>query len=210
MDIARLSTLLSLGCELNMLFGLEQEGINVSFVDLFIPALATQFGGGLIANLVHHSSTLTPECMSLFLIGLLLFSVIHKITAIKQIVKICPIIGKSLSFVGLKNSKTPFYLIVGSLLAGEVAGKLINKLLLNKQKIENTPEDLTRNFVLITSIIIGRVLNIPDFAYFSFIFVISILPMITEFIKTNSEIVQDINKNKRSTLKSQIESLKTK
>ncbi|EOB13496.1 hypothetical protein NBO_70g0004, partial [Nosema bombycis CQ1] len=143
MDIARLSTLLSLGCELNMLFGLEQEGINVSFVDLFIPALATQFGGGLIANLVYKNSTLTPECMSLFLIGLLLFSVIHKITVIKQIVKICPIIGKSLSFVGLKNSKTPFYLIVGSLLAGEVAGKLINKLLLNKQKIENTPEDLT-------------------------------------------------------------------
>ncbi|KAF9761824.1 hypothetical protein NGRA_2400 [Nosema granulosis] len=197
MDIRKLTTLLSLGGVLNTLYGLEDEGVDTSFLCLFTPAIATHFGAGLAANSVYRQMVLSPDALFIFFVGMFLFTLIHKIVFVRYFAKICPLIGKSMFFVSLKNSKDPMHLVAAWLIVCEVSGRLIHKVLFNKQKIKITQEELTRSFALILSIALARRLDLPDISLSSFVFVVSFAPIVNEFLKERGEDATDINHLKK-------------
>lgn len=197
MDIRKLSTLLSLGSVFNTLYSLEDEGVDTSFLNLFIPAVATHFGAGLAANSIYKQFSLSPEGLFIFFLGMFLFTLTHRIVFLRHLAKICPLVGKSMFFVALKNSETPIYLILGWLLICEVTGRIIRKILLNKEKIEISQDELTRMFVLNLSLIMARRMNLPDISLSAFVFFVSYGPIINEYLKERGEEAIDINHLKK-------------
>lgn len=197
MDIRKLSTLLSLGGVFNTLYSLEDEGVDTSFLHLFIPAVATHFGAGLAANSIYKQFSLTPESLVIFFLGMLLFAFTHRIVALRHLAKICPVIEKSMFFVALRHSETPLHLILGWLMICEVAGRLIRKVLFNKPTIEITQDELTRMFVLFLSLAMARRMNLPDISLSAFVFFVSYYPIINEYLKERGEEAMDINHLKK-------------
>lgn len=180
-EITRFLPLITIGNVFNTLFKLEEQGIQPTTSALFIPAIISNFGGPLIANLVYKQFNFSAELLVIFFISLILFSVIYKITILRNLVKIFPIIGKSLYFVSLKNNKQPVYNILGYFIISTVFDKILKKVIFNKDQLEYTKEDIRELIINLSIITISKIFLPPDHYVFVIVLIISIFPILNKF-----------------------------
>ncbi|KAK6089536.1 hypothetical protein P3W45_001535 [Vairimorpha bombi] len=194
MEISKFLPLITIGNILNTLYTLEDQGVEPSTTALFIPAIVSNFGGPLIANLVYKQFNFSAELLVVFFITLILFSVIYKMKFLRYFVSIFPMVGKSLFFVSLKNNRQPIYNILGYLIISNVFDKILKKVVFNKDQLEYTKEDITDLGINISIVILSKIFQPPDHYIFSIVLVISVFPTLNGFYQKRVQSLKKISK----------------
>lgn len=195
MDVRLLLPIITLGNVLNTLFNLQLQGIEPKIEKLLVPAVIGSFGGPLIGNLIYKQFVFSTDLLIIFFMSLLVFPIVCKSAYIKKFVKIFPMIGTSLFYVGLKNNKQDLTSIIAYLVISDVFSKLFLKILTNKN-IDYDIEDVKQLSINIAIICVFKYFEITDLIAFTIVFCNTLRPQ----IKFNNKIIKK-NKAKFKNIK---------
>ncbi|KAH9411684.1 hypothetical protein HK407_04g07940 [Ordospora pajunii] len=178
---ARLQPMVTVGCAISSSYALCENGIDATLSDLLLPGLLMFFGPGLCANVVYKEAKITRAGLVSYFIGVAIFSMFSRMKILKPATAIFPVIGKGLMFVGLKNNRHPFHLVVGWLLAIEISVALIQKMLFNK-KMRISGDKMGETFFLIAGLGVGRLYRLPNYTMMLMVVLISIGPLMQTLV----------------------------
>ncbi|KAM0671915.1 hypothetical protein CWI42_040560 [Ordospora colligata] len=180
-NIARLRPIVTVGCAISSSYALCENGIDANLSDMLLPGLLMFFGPGLCANIVYKEAKITRMGLVSYFIGVAIFSMFSRMRILKPATAIFPVIGRGLMYVGLKNNKHPFHLVVGWLLAIEISVALIQKMLFNK-KMRISGDKMGETFFLIAGLGVGRLYRLPNYTMMVMVALISVGPLMQTLV----------------------------
>ncbi|ADM11299.2 uncharacterized protein Eint_040060 [Encephalitozoon intestinalis ATCC 50506] len=172
-----LQPVVTAGCVIQSSYELVENGIDATLSDLILPGFVNFFGPGLCANIVYKQAELSKESLISYFVGMIIFSILSQTRFLWISSAIFPVMGKGFMLISLKNNNKPFHLIVGWLMALEMSGVLVQKLLFNK-KMKVTGDKVGEIFILILGLGLGRLYRLPDYTMMVVVFLIALGPFV--------------------------------
>ncbi|AFM98059.2 hypothetical protein EHEL_040050 [Encephalitozoon hellem ATCC 50504] len=158
-------------------YALVENGVDATLSDLILPGFMNFFGPGLCANIVYKQAELSRMSLISYFIGTIIFSMFSQMRILWISTAVFPVMGRGFMLIALKNNNQPFHLVIGWLMALEMSGVLIQKLLFNK-KMKISGDKAGEVFILILGLGLGRLYRLPDYTMMLVVFLVSLGPFV--------------------------------
>ncbi|KAG5859821.1 hypothetical protein KMI_04g06260 [Encephalitozoon hellem] len=158
-------------------YALVENGVDATLSDLILPGFMNFFGPGLCANIVYKQAELSRTSLISYFIGTIIFSMFSQMRILWISTAVFPVMGRGFMLIALKNNNQPFHLVIGWLMALEMSGVLIQKLLFNK-KMKISGDKAGEVFILILGLGLGRLYRLPDYTMMLVVFLVSLGPLV--------------------------------
>ncbi|UYI27387.1 hypothetical protein J0A71_06g12540 [Encephalitozoon cuniculi] len=176
-NLEDLQPVVTAGCVIQSSYALVENGIDAALSDLILPGFMNFFGPGLCANMVYKQAELSKESLISYFVGMVIFSMFSQMRILWISTAVFPVIGRGFMLIALKNNKKPFHLVVGWLMALEMSGVLMQKLLFNK-KMKITGDKVGEIFISILGLGLGRLYRLPDYTMLLVVFLVALGPFV--------------------------------
>lgn len=176
-NLERLQPMVTVGCAVQSGYVLLENGVDAALSDLVLPGFMNFFAPGLCANMVYKQAELSREALVSYFVGMIIFSMFSQLRALRVLTAVFPMVGRGLLLVALKNNGKPFHLVVGWLLALEMSGALVHRLLFNKQ-MKVGGDKVGEVFMVVLGLGLGRMYKLPDYTMLLVVFLVEVGPML--------------------------------